>query len=253
MPRPPRIIQAGTCYHVLNRGNGRARIFHKPADFDAFVAVLTEGLKRYDVTLLAWCLMPNHWHLVLVPRRAEHLGAFIRWISVTHVRRRHEHVGAPQQQEKDSTGQTSGHVYQGRYKCFPAERDETHFLALCRYVESNARRAKLAKRAEDWSWSSLNQREQRISAPALGEWPVDRPSDWLDVVNAVIPPETLNELRQSINRERPYGSAAWVKNTARKLGLEQTLHPRGRPRKPISQLSSRQRSRRAKETGQNEK
>jgi putative transposase len=253
MARPPRNIQAGTCYHVFNRGNGRARLFHKPADYDAFVAILAEGLKRYDITLLAWCLMPNHWHLVLVPRRAEHLAGFIRWISITHVRRRHEYVGA--QQEKDGVAQAAptGHIYQGRYKCFPAERDETHFLSLCRYVENNARRARLVKRAEDWAWSSVSQREHKLGAPALGEWPVDRPSDWLDVVNAVIPPETLHELRQSITRDRPFGSAAWVKNTARRLGLEQTLHPRGRPRKPISQLCARQRRRRAKESGQKEK
>jgi putative transposase len=74
MPRTARAIEAGMVYHVINRGNGRMRIFHKAEDFNAFERVLAEGLKRYPVELFTYCLMPNHWHLVVRPKTDEALG-----------------------------------------------------------------------------------------------------------------------------------------------------------------------------------
>ena len=108
MPRPPRKVLAGGCYHVLNRGNGRMRIFREEGDYAAFVRVLAEGLERYPVELLCWCLMDNHWHLVVRPRTSEALGRFMGWVGVTHVRRHHQAHGT----------RGGGHVYQGRVKSF---------------------------------------------------------------------------------------------------------------------------------------
>lgn len=109
MPRTARAIKAGVIYHVLNRGNARMPLFHKDADFDAFEQVLGEGLERYPVDLLTYCLMGNHWHLVLRPRTDEALGRLMGWIGVTHVRRHHAHY--------HSRG--GGHLYQGQFKSFP--------------------------------------------------------------------------------------------------------------------------------------
>ena len=165
MPRPPRVFRAGQCYHVLNRGNGRSVIFHKEADFPAFLRVLAEGLERYPVDLLCWCLMHNHWHLVLRPRRAGAISDLMRWVGVTHVRRLHEHY--------DTRG--GGHVYQGRFKSFPVQ-DDRHFLLLCRYVEANPLRAGLVKRAERWRWSSLGYEPTGGLEISTAEWPVRRPA-----------------------------------------------------------------------------
>src|SRR5690606_1450663 len=162
MPRQPRQIVKGMIYHVLNRGNARDKIFHKPADYDAFLRVLKEAQRRYPVDLFALCLMPNHWHLVVRPRSDAALGDFMRWVGVTHVRRHHEHY--------HSRG--GGHLYQGRYKSFPVQDDE-HFLLLCRYVEANALRAKLVDRAEQWQWCSLFP-GRTDDWPELSDWPVDR-------------------------------------------------------------------------------
>ncbi len=85
MPRTGRSVEAGLIYHVINRGNGRMRLFHKDADFAAFEAVLAEGLERYPVDLLSYCLMGNHWHLVLRPRTNKSLGQLMGWVGVTHV------------------------------------------------------------------------------------------------------------------------------------------------------------------------
>jgi putative transposase len=218
------------------------RIFRKPQDYQAFLDVLAEGLKRYRVDLLCWCLMPNHWHLVLRPRGKDQLQELMRWITVTHVRRHHGHHG-----------RSSGHVYQGRYKSFCVEED-AYFLTLCRYVEANALRADLVDRAQDWPASSLHQRLKRIMNPPLNDWPVDRPANWTSLVNQGLAERELAQVRQSVIRERPLGSTAWALRMARKLGLEQTFRERGRPRKPLEQLSPRQRRRReAMERGQNGK
>ena len=116
---------------MLNRGNGRRMLFTKPGDFRAFLKVLRQGLERYPVDLLAYCLMGNHWHLLLRPGTATALSALMRWVTTTHARRVHQHRGAG-----------SGHVYQGRFKCFPVQSDG-HFLTVAQYVEGNPLRAKL--------------------------------------------------------------------------------------------------------------
>jgi len=113
-------------YHVLNRANARMTIFENPHDYDAFERVLEEAVERTNMRLLAYCVMPNHWHLVAWPAEDGQLSRFTGWLTLTHTQRRHAH--------RHSTG--SGHVYQGRFKSFPVQDDE-HFLAVCRYVERN--------------------------------------------------------------------------------------------------------------------
>ena len=236
MPRPPRAFVVGGCYHVLNRGNGRARIFRKEADFLAFVRVLAEGLRRYPVDLLCWCLMHNHWHLVLRPRRAGAISDLMRWIGVTHVRRHHQQHGT----------RGGGHVYQGRFKSFAIEADR-HFLLVCRYVEANPRRAGLVKSAQQWRWSSLGYAagdsagdspgggpKDKPSVP-LSDWPVDRPGNWVELVNQTMSKAQLDRLRRSVQRGTPFGAERWALRTARRLGLLNTIRPPGRPRKQKNQ------------------
>ncbi len=209
-------------FHVLNRGVGRTRLFRRAADYAAFEEVMLETLELRSMRLLAYCVMPNHWHLVLWPREDGQLGAFMQRLSITHARRWQEH--------RRVVGE--GHVYQGRYKPFPVQRDE-HFLTVCRYVERNALRAGLVERAEDWRWSSLWRRRQGDAtlADCLSRWPVDRPSNWLHRVNAAETPKELDRLRLSLARGRPFGSPGWTLRTAARLGIESSLRPRGRPRK----------------------
>ncbi|WP_206290589.1 transposase [Humisphaera borealis] len=230
MPRTARSIAAGGFYHVLNRGNGRQAIFHKDADYDTFCRIFADGLRRYPVKLYCWCLMPNHWHLILSPEDADAIGRLLGWVGVTHVRRHHAHY--------HTAG--GGHLYQGRFKSFPIEGGK-HFRAVCRYVEANPRRAKLVKRAEDWRWSSLAAhvdppaaRPEDVAAdawPALTRWPGKKPADWEQRVNRPIEVAEAEAMKLSIARGRPYGSATWTAETAKKLGLEYTLRDRGRPRK----------------------
>ena len=126
----------------------------------------------------------------------------------------------------------TGHLYQGRFKAFPIEADE-HLHAVLRYVERNALRANLVKRAEQWRWSSLWRREHGDEAAQaiLSPWPIPQPAEWTKLVNAAQTEAELAALRRSVARGTPFGSASWTERTARRLGLEYTLRSRGRPRK----------------------
>ncbi len=132
---------------MLNRANARMTIFEKDRDYEAFERVLGEAVDKYGTRLLSYCLMPNHWHLVLWPKEDGELSRFTGWLTLTHTQRWHAHHG--------TSG--SGHVYQGRFKSFPVQDDE-HFYTVCRYVERNPLKAKLVASAEDWRWSSLHLR-----------------------------------------------------------------------------------------------
>ncbi|MBI3251346.1 MAG: transposase [Candidatus Andersenbacteria bacterium] len=220
MGRSPRTDVGDIVYHVLNRANNRTAIFGKPNDYQAFQDVLKQAKEKYPMRILAFCLMPNHWHLVLHPAADGQLAPFMRWVTLTHTQRWHAHY--------KNVGY--GHLYQGRYKSFPVQTDE-HFLQLVRYVERNAKRANLSKEAEDWQWSSLYIRqfgddEQR---KILSPWPVDTDDNYIEWVNTAQPKEEVDTIRYHIQRGRPYGEASWTQKTAEQLGLQSTFRNRGRP------------------------
>ena len=138
MPRQPRNAIGGYVYHVLNRANARVQIFDNDKDYQLFESVLEEGVEKFGMRILSYCIMPNHWHLVLYPKVGEDLSNFMRWITHTHTQRYHTHY--------KTIGY--GHIYQGRYKSFPIQKDN-HFLQVCRYVERNSLRAGLVQKAQD--------------------------------------------------------------------------------------------------------
>jgi REP-associated tyrosine transposase len=220
MPRTARASVGGLCYHVLNRGNGRGEVFHKEGDYAAFVDLLGAAKHRLPMRILGCVLMPNHFHLVLWPWSDGDLSRWMQWLLTSHVRRYHRHY------------EGSGHVWQGRFKAFPIEQDE-HLLTVLRYVERNPLRAKLVDRAEDWTWSSLAWRTHGRRPNLLANWPVDGPRNWIAHVNAPQSEAELSALRQSVDRGAPFGSQRWNERTAKRLGLESSLRPRGRPRKLI--------------------
>ncbi len=221
MGRPKRAADGGLIYHVLNRANARMTIFEKDGDYEAIERILQQAVERTGTDLFAWCIMPNHWHLVVRPHEDGELSKFVGWLSLTHSQRWHAH--------RHSTG--SGHVYQGRFKSFPVQ-DEEHFLTVCRYVERNALRANLVKRAEDWRWGSLGRwvRGEVSGKALLTAWPVRRSAGWLEHVNAPQSEAELSALRRSVTRGNPFGDERWSARIVKRLGLESTLRPQGRPK-----------------------
>lgn len=221
MPRRARCCPAGVCFHVLNRAVARLPLFEKPADYDAFEGVIAEAYERVKLPIFCYCVMPNHWHFVVRPKTKHQVTDFFRWLTNTHTMRWHAH--------HQTVG--TGHLYQGRFKTFPIEEDE-YLLTVLRYVERNALRADLCERAEDWTWGSMWRRDHEadLESNFLAEWPLPRPRMWRAHVNKPQSESELKAIRHSIQRGTPFGSEAWVTQSAVRLNLAHTLRPRGRPR-----------------------
>jgi putative transposase len=212
MPRIPRGQVAGHAYHVLNRGNGGATVFHKVGDYTAFLDLLATAKAKYPVKLLGFCLMPNHFHLVVQPATEAALSHFMQWWMTSHVRRYHRHY------------RSHGHVWQGRFKSFPIQEDG-HLLTVLRYVLRNPVRAGLVEQTIQWPWSSLRVPHLTDAAP------IPLPEDGMHWIDQPLFEQELTALRTCVNRQQPFGAPEWQQRLATALGLESTLRRRGRPSK----------------------
>jgi putative transposase len=222
MPRGRRSIQAGEIYHVLNRAVGRATVFHKAEDYEAYIRIIQEGLIRQPVAIYDYCVMPNHWHFVTEAENDEQISDFFQWTTMTHAQRYRTHYR--------SVGE--GHVYQARFKSFPVETEE-YLIRLFRYVERNPLRAGLVERAEQWRWSGLwDWAHGANDGIPLSPWPIPRPNNWIEFVNQPQTEAEVDAIRKCIRRGIPYGSEQWVLEAVERLGLQSTQRPIGRPPKP---------------------
>jgi putative transposase len=222
MGRAQRIDIGNYCYHVINRANARLPIFFEEEDYILFENVLEEAKEKYDMRILSYELMSNHFHLVLYPKNDGDLGKFMQWLTLTHTQRWH--------QQKNTKG--TGHLYQGRYKSFIIETDN-HLLSVIRYVERNALRAQLVKKAENWKFSSLwrkvygNDKQKKLLSP----WPINEPDDYLSFVNTAQTKDEEEKIRLSVIKGRPYGNDNWSMKIIKKFGLEVTIRLPWRPKK----------------------
>jgi len=226
MPRPLRPIDGGLIYHVINRGNNRQDVFHKEADFKAFLAALTDLKERKPFKLYGYCLLNNHFHLLIRPIGVP-ISRIMQSLLVSHTQRYHKHY------------RSGGHVWQGRFKS-PVIQNDEHLLTVLRYIEANPLRARIVVRADDYPWSSyrvhgLGEPDALVDPlPAyeeLGPSSKARQRKWCTMVHRPIEEATLEAVRRSASSGLPYGGEVWVNRLAKKLSLDLRIRPRGRPRK----------------------
>ncbi len=220
MSRIPRIdIGNDECYHVINRANARLPIFFKENDYELFESILEKAKEKYDMRIFAYCLMPNHFHLILYPKKDNDLQKFMQWITLTHTQRWHV--------QNNTVG--TGHLYQGRYKSFLIQKD-THLLSVIRYVERNPLRAHLVRKAQNWHFSSLSRRlsNDENRKKLLTEWPIQEPKDYLSFVNTPMSEEEVEAIHYSVNRGKPFGGDRWSTKMVSTHGLLSTIRKRGR-------------------------
>jgi putative transposase len=192
---------------------------------------MLEAHRRFPIPILAWCILHNHWHVVVFPQEDGHVTEFFRWLTHTHAMRwrvAHHTVG-------------DGPLYRGRFKSFLVEDDDRHLFAVLRYVERNARSAGIVRRAERWRWSSLWTRlhgtpEMRS---LLAPWPIELPRNWIAQVNAPLTDREVARIRTSIAKQCPFGSDRWAVRIATRLGLSHTLRERGRPVTPAKSKTAK--------------
>lgn len=221
MGRAPRVDVRNFAYHILNRSNNRSTIFSKPDEYKHFELLLAEAVGKFNMRLIAYILMPNHWHLISYPKGDGDVSCFMQWLTLTHTQQYHAW--------KETIGH--GHIYQGRYKSFLIERDE-YLWAVIKYVERNPVRAKFAKRVEQWRWGSGYRRLDgtKKERELLAEPPIVLPRNYRAWVNESDKAEDLEALRISAAKGKPFGTIGWTERMVEKFGLESTLREPGRPK-----------------------
>jgi len=225
MPRHARISPDGFVQHVLNRGDHRETLFFKPDDFRAFLGVIRDTAQIVPMRILAYCIMRNHFHLVLWPHNGDDLPRFMHRMMSTHIARylRHYPPASP------------GHVYQDRYKN-PLVETGASLLQVLRYVEANALSAGCVRRAAEYPWSSASPASLEDDRPLLSDWPIERPPDWNTFLNLRTTSAELKRIQRSAARGAPYGSCDWTRQVVKEFKLEHTIRHRGRPRAAESEL-----------------
>ena len=217
MARLARVVIPGHPHHVTQRGNGRARTFFEDGDYALYRDLLAENCKAAGVEVWAWCLMPNHVHLVLVPSASDGLR---RALARVH----RSYAGTVQARRK-----RSGHFWQGRFGAVVM--DEQHLAAALRYLSLNPVRARLVQRAQNWRWSStrahLRGRDDGLTALA----PIrDRFPDFADLLATEPEADLFGALRAAESIGRPLGDNRFVARIERQTG--RVLKPGKRGPKP---------------------
>jgi putative transposase len=220
MARLARVVIPGHPHHVTQRGNGRAQTFFGDGDYALYRDLLAAHCGAAGVEVWAWCLMPNHVHLILVPSDADGLR---RALSRVH----RAYAGAIQARRK-----RTGHFWQGRFGAVAM--DEQHLAAALRYVSLNPVRARLVQRAQDWRWSSarahLRGKDDGVTALA----PVrDRFPDFADLLLSEPEADLFASLRAAESIGRPLGDDRFLARLERKTG--RVLKPGKRGPKPSAE------------------
>ncbi len=216
MARIARFVVPGLPHHVTQRGNRRERVFFGDEDYDLYRDLLSSQCRRQGIAVWAYCLMPNHVHLILVPDREEALG---RALGETH--RRYSSV-------VNARLRVTGHLFQSRFGS--AVMDEEHLMAAARYVAVNPVRARLVARAEDWRWSSVRAHLEGRDDGLVSVAPlIDRCGGrFSDLLDAPVSAEAVSALRAAETIGRPLGSASFLDRLAAATGRD----PRPRRRGP---------------------
>lgn len=200
--------------HVVNRASLRAKLFQTPEDYDLFVGLLSRSVRRFQLPLLGYCVMPTHWHLVVGSVTNSNLSRCMQWLTSMHAQlwcEAHPRRGP-------------GPVYQGRFRSVPVQPGINLYRVL-RYVERNASKADLSALAEDWPWGSARQRLQNCDGPELLPLELLPQAEWLRYLNE---PTASDDIARAIRLNLPVGDEAWVRQRAKSLGLAERRRP-GRP------------------------
>ena len=225
MGRLPRPTGDDLIYHAINRGNNRADVLGPDGERDMFLGDLARTKARHPFALFGYCLMSNHFHLLLKPAPGQSISRILQSLTVAHTWRHHRRQG------------TSGHVWQGRFRS-PVVQDGDHLLVVLRYIEANPVRAAMVADPCEYTWSSHRCHGAGHADPILDSFPEweqlgrtepERRARWRRKVRGEQPAKELDGVRSSVRSGRPYGAEDWVEVISHRLGIVREPRRRGRP------------------------
>ncbi len=197
MARMPRLVVPGYPHHITQRGNRRMRTFFKEADYQAYLDLVSEGKDVAGVSVWAYCLMPNHVHLVVVPEYSDSFARLFRFVHRQYTRRINRREN------------WKGHLWQERFHSFVM--DEEYLLTAVRYVELNPVRANLCDYPEEWNWSSTRAHLQGNDDQVVTVLPMlERVNNWPDYLLAEDQAKQFERIRQHSGTGRPIGAESFL-------------------------------------------
>ncbi len=227
MARQARVVIPGTPHHITQRGNRRQQTFFRDSDYATYLQLAAEEFVAAGVEVWAYCLMPNHVHLIAAPSQPE---ALAKAVGATHLR---------YTRQVNLRERWTGYLWQGRFASFPM--DETYLRTCARYVGLNPVRARLVARAIDWPWSSVRAHVERRPDPLLKPAPLlARLGAAMDgFFDVDVEGDARRKLRRASSTGRPLGAADWVKALEASTGRTLADPPIGRPRRaPVAEMEA---------------
>lgn len=197
MPRRQLAGSGGFVFHVMNRSAKQLTLFDTPFEYEMFLQVLAAADTACPIRLLEYCVMPNHWHLLVWPERDDQLSRYMRWITGVHAQRWRQARGQP----------GKGAVYQGRYR-WVAVQSGTHYDVARRYIQQNPVRAQLVACPDDWPWSSASC-EPALARPTLAQGPLSLDTRHASLVDRLLDADTAQAMRASLKSGHPFGDPQW--------------------------------------------
>lgn len=220
MSRIARAVASGFPHHVVQRGNNREKVFFNKEDKDKYLSLLKKYSDKWNSPILTYCLMSNHVHLLARPSKNESLYKMMQGITLCYT------------QYINRTCKRTGRLWESRYHSCIIDK-EKYLWAVARYIEQNPVRAKIAKKAEDYPYSSAKAHIYGTKDEALGEMLFEdrQRKDYIQLMKANIKEEDINNIRNYTRNGRPFGSESFVEKMEQKLDRIFKLRPRGRPKK----------------------
>ena len=221
MARTARIVAPNYPYHITQRGNYRQAVFENKEDRKKYLLWIDEYSQKYNLSLLAYCLMDNHVHFIAIPAQEDSLSKVFSIVHMRYSQYFNKKMGA------------SGHLWQGRF--YSCVLDEPHLMAAIRYVERNPVRAGLVNKAWEWQWSSAafhsGVSNMEINLEDIkGILDIDV-TGWEQYLNTEDNEDQINIIRRNTKQGRPIGTSGFIEEIGAKVGRVLKTLPRGRPKK----------------------
>jgi putative transposase len=226
MPRIARIVGVGYPHHIIQRGNNREKVFLNQRDYERYLSFLSRYSEQKEISVLAYCLMPNHIHLLVKPSGEEALPKMMQGVTLCYTK-----------YFNGENGRT-GRLWECRYYSTVIDAD-SYLWTVIKYIENNPVRAGMVKRPEDYLYSSAKAHVLGKRDPLLEEQLFDKGelNEYRSFIRSEEDQKITEEIRKQTRSGKPLGGSKFLLTLSERLSCSLSFRPKGRPRKNIKELS----------------